>query len=82
MPPHGRLHLPTRPTQPQRTAPRALVVPDSFKGTFSAAEVSELLVRGLAQAGVETISAPLGDGGEGTAAAVQQRSGEASRDSR
>jgi glycerate kinase len=50
--------------------PSALVVPDSFKGTFSAAEVADLIERGLDRSGYDSVKAPLGDGGEGTADAL------------
>src|ERR1700689_4515450 len=43
-----------------------LVAPDSFKGTFSAAEVADAISRGLEDGGRETDRCPLADGGEGT----------------
>ncbi len=43
-----------------------LVAPDSFKGTFSAAEVAAAIARGLRAAGRETEELPVADGGEGT----------------
>lgn len=43
-----------------------LVCPDSFKGTFSAAEVAEAIGRGLSEAGAESDLLPAADGGEGT----------------
>jgi glycerate kinase len=43
-----------------------LVAPDSFKGTFSAAEVAAAVARGLRAGGREAVELPLGDGGEGT----------------
>jgi glycerate kinase len=49
---------------------RALVAPDSFKGTFSAHEVAAALGRGLDQAGVHSDLCPAADGGEGTLAAL------------
>jgi glycerate kinase len=49
---------------------RVLIAPDSFKGTFSAAEVAEALREGFASAGVEADLCPLADGGEGTVAAL------------
>jgi glycerate kinase len=49
-------------------APRALVAPDSFKGTFAAATVAEALARGLEAAGWEADRCPVADGGEGTLA--------------
>jgi glycerate kinase len=43
-----------------------LIAPDSFKGTFSAAQVAEAIARGAAAAGVAVDACPLADGGEGT----------------
>jgi len=44
----------------------ALVAPDSFKGTFSAAEVAAAIARGLRAGGREAVELPVADGGEGT----------------
>jgi len=43
-----------------------LVAPDSFKGTFTAAEVAAALARGLRAGGRDPVELPIGDGGEGT----------------
>jgi glycerate 2-kinase len=43
-----------------------LVAPDSFKGTFTAAEVADAISRGLEDGGREADRCPLADGGEGT----------------
>ena len=43
-----------------------LVAPDSFKGTFSAAEVAAAIAAGLRSADREAVELPVGDGGEGT----------------
>jgi glycerate kinase len=43
-----------------------LVAPDSFKGTFSAAEVAAAIARGLRSGGRGAVELPIGDGGEGT----------------
>jgi glycerate kinase len=43
-----------------------LVAPDSFKGTFSAAEVAAAVARGLRAGGREAVELPIADGGEGT----------------
>jgi glycerate kinase len=43
-----------------------LVAPDSFKGTFSAAEVANAAGRGLEAGGVPVDLCPVADGGEGT----------------
>jgi glycerate kinase len=47
-----------------------LVAPDSFKGTFSAGEVTEAIAAGAESAGAVVDRCPLADGGEGTAAAL------------
>ncbi|MGI9082109.1 MAG: glycerate kinase family protein [Thermoleophilaceae bacterium] len=44
----------------------ALVSPDSFKGTFGAAEVAAAIARGLRAGGRDAIELPVADGGEGT----------------
>ncbi|MEX2023682.1 MAG: glycerate kinase [Thermoleophilaceae bacterium] len=44
----------------------ALVAPDSFKGTLSAAEVAAALARGLRDGGLDAVELPVADGGEGT----------------
>ena len=56
--------MPQRPSHDPR---RVLVAPDAFKGTFSAAAVTEAIVAGLGRAGVDGDPCPLADGGEGTA---------------
>lgn len=43
-----------------------LVAPDSFKGTFTAVEVSGHIAAGIRAAGGEAIELPVADGGEGT----------------
>jgi glycerate kinase len=47
-------------------APLVLVAPDSFKGTFSAAQVAEALAAGIEEAGARADRCPVADGGEGT----------------
>jgi glycerate 2-kinase len=47
-----------------------LVAPDSFKGTFSAAEVAAAIAAGLRSADREAVELPVGDGGEGTMAVL------------
>jgi glycerate kinase len=49
---------------------RWLVAPDSFKGTFSAAEVAAALGEGLRAGGAEVDLCPVADGGEGTLAVL------------
>ena len=44
----------------------ALVAPDSFKGTLSAAEVAAAVAKGLRAAGRDAVELPVADGGEGT----------------
>ena len=46
--------------------PPALVAPDSFKGTFGAAEVAAAIADGLRAGGCEAVELPVADGGEGT----------------
>ncbi|MGW0182341.1 glycerate kinase, partial [Nocardia sp. NPDC003345] len=43
-----------------------LVAPDSFKGTFTAAEVAEAVAGGIEESGSTAIRLPVADGGEGT----------------
>lgn len=43
-----------------------LVAPDSFKGTYTAAEVARAIALGVRAAGGEAIECPVADGGEGT----------------
>ncbi len=50
---------------PNPPAP-VLVAPDSFKGTFSAAEVAAAIAAGLRAEGREADELPVADGGEGT----------------
>jgi len=45
---------------------RFLVAPDSFKGTFGAAEAAEAISAGIEAAGAEADRCPVADGGEGT----------------
>jgi glycerate 2-kinase len=57
-----------------------LVAPDSFKGTFTAAEVAAAMAAGLSATGANSDLCPLADGGEGTAVAlVTARGGELRR---
>lgn len=55
--------------------PRALVAPDSFKGTFDAPTVARALADGLRQAGWEADRCPVADGGEGTMALLVEALG-------
>ena len=50
--------------------PRAVVCPDSFKGTLTAGEVSAALALGLRRAGFDADELPAADGGEGTLPAL------------
>ena len=43
-----------------------LVAPDSFKGTFPAAEVAAAIAAGVRDAGGKAVQLPVADGGEGT----------------
>ncbi|MGO4192496.1 glycerate kinase [Arthrobacter sp. YAF17] len=47
-----------------------LVAPDSFKGTFTAVEVSRHIAAGIRSAGGEAVELPVADGGEGTFAVL------------
>jgi glycerate 2-kinase len=55
---------------------RCLICPDSFKGTFSAREVSAAIGAGVREAGGEAIELPMADGGEGTLDALLAGGGE------
>jgi glycerate 2-kinase len=56
--------------RPDSSSPLALLAPDKFKGTYSAAEVCALLAPGVEGLGWRARSLPVADGGEGTAAAL------------
>ncbi len=45
---------------------RILIAPDSFKGTYTAAEVADAIAAGAESAGHEAVRMPVADGGEGT----------------
>ncbi|WP_459545697.1 glycerate kinase [Nocardia sp. X0981] len=47
-----------------------LVAPDSFKGTYSAAEVADAVGGGAEEAGARAVRLPVADGGEGTLAVL------------
>ena len=49
---------------------RVLIAPDKFKGSLTAAEVADHLGKGLAEAGANTRTLPLADGGDGSVAAA------------
>ena len=55
--------------------PRALVAPDSFKGTFDAPTVAAALADGLEDAGWQADRCPVADGGEGTMALLVEALG-------
>jgi glycerate kinase len=54
---------------------RFLVAPDSFKGTFAAAAVTEAIAAGVEAAGGEADRCPVADGGEGTMAVLLEELG-------
>jgi glycerate kinase len=54
---------------------RFLVAPDSFKGTFAAAEVTEAIATGVEAAGGAADRCPVADGGEGTMAVLLEALG-------
>ncbi len=47
-----------------------LVCPDSFKGTLTSLEVSEIISNVLTDYGFNATSLPIGDGGEGTVESI------------
>jgi len=49
---------------------RFLIAPDSFKGTFGAAEVADAIAAGVEAGGAEADRCPVADGGEGTMAVL------------
>ncbi len=57
---------------PVVTKVKIVLAPDSFKGCLSAAEVCDALREGIraADSGVQVVSVPLADGGEGTVDAL------------
>src|SRR3954451_1196789 len=58
---------------------RFLIAPDKFKGSLSAFEVAEQIARGIRDVmpRAETESAPIADGGEGTAEVIcRERNGD------
>jgi len=55
--------------------PRALVAPDSFKGTFDAPAVARALADGFEQAGWQVDRCSVADGGEGTMALLVEALG-------
>lgn len=49
---------------------RVLVAPDKFKGSLTAAEVATAVADGLEAAGLDTVTLPLADGGDGSVEAA------------
>lgn len=49
---------------------KILIAPDSFKGTYTAAEVAAHIAEGVTAAGAEAVTLPVADGGEGTVTAL------------
>ncbi|GAA1884319.1 glycerate kinase [Paeniglutamicibacter psychrophenolicus] len=45
---------------------KVLIAPDSFKGTFTAAEVAAAIAGGVRSTGASAVELPVADGGEGT----------------
>ena len=54
---------------------RALVAPDKFKGSLSAAQAADAIARGMRAAGAGTDICPVADGGEGTLDALVAAAG-------
>lgn len=55
--------------------PLVVLAPDSFKGTFDAATVAQLLAEGVVEAGCRIDVCPVADGGEGTVEVMQRALG-------
>jgi glycerate 2-kinase len=53
---------------------KIVIAPDTFKGTLTASEAAEAMARGVVAANqsAEIVMIPVGDGGEGTAAALER----------
>lgn len=66
--PAPRMRAPQRPLT--SLLPRILVAPDSFKGTYTAAEVARAIAEGCRAAGAHVVECPVADGGEGTLDAI------------
>ena len=47
-----------------------LIAPDSFKGTYTAAQVADAILDGIESVGARGVTLPVADGGEGTLAAL------------
>ena len=78
----GDLHDRKRDTMPQWLSPSVpvLVAPNSFKGTFRAAQVAGAIGRGLERAGLMPPDLlPLADGGDGTLDALLREHGRRDR---
>jgi glycerate kinase len=54
---------------------KAIISPDSFKGTFTASEVAAAIAAGVRQAGLGAVELPVVDGGEGTMDALLSTGG-------
>ena len=66
----GEARSSPRRTFAGRQSMRVLIAPDKFKGSLTAAEVADHLAKGLAEAGVNSRTLPLADGGDGSVAAA------------
>ncbi|HEV7563871.1 MAG TPA: glycerate kinase [Solirubrobacterales bacterium] len=55
---------------------KAIISPDSFKGTFTAAEVAAAIAAGVREAGLAALELPVADGGEGTMDALLAKGGD------
>lgn len=45
---------------------KILIMPDSFKGSMSSKEVTEIIAKAAKRKGIDSVSLPIADGGEGT----------------
>ncbi|HKW77879.1 MAG TPA: glycerate kinase [Candidatus Limnocylindria bacterium] len=69
---------------PERTAPRVLIAPQSFKGSADAVAVAAAIARGVRAVwqNAVIVEMPLADGGEGTVAALVRATGGEMRNAR
>ncbi len=54
---------------------KAIIIPDSFKGSISATSAAEIIGSAVRAAGYETVEVPIADGGEGTIDCILKQSG-------
>ena len=54
---------------------KAIIIPDSFKGSISATSAAEIIGRAARAAGYDTVEVPIADGGEGTVDCILKTAG-------